>query len=197
MVFILACATPLCLFNSAKCVRSLMLSSTKVAAIMKDTQSARRVNNSKELLLQYEPLQEMAWWSERQWRLSTCIHNIGWVIAGRGKNPIVIWNWVWFGPMWMNSALGVMQMKWQIQEEEWHGLVCQNQMCPRFLERLCLISLMDPWGAGAAGWLWGVLGFSRTWGDEWKLLGWQGELLKVRECRKGSAAATPQTTTTN
>lgn len=54
------------------------------------------------------------------------------LLEGRGGNPIVIWNWVWFGTMWMNNTLGVMQMKWQIQEEEWHELICQSQMCPHF-----------------------------------------------------------------
>lgn len=32
----------------------------------------------------------------------------------------------------MNNPLGVMQMKRQIREEEWHWLSCQTQMCPRF-----------------------------------------------------------------
>ncbi len=66
-----------------------------------------------------------------QWRLSACIHSPGSVIARRGKSSNVKWN-IWFGPMWMNNPLGLMQMKWQISKEEWHGLVCQIQMSPHF-----------------------------------------------------------------
>lgn len=95
---------------------------------------------------------------------------------GRGRNPIVIWNWVWFRPMWKYNPLGVMQMKWQIQEVEWHRLICQSQMCPHFHHVFILWAPLDPGGTGAAGWLWGVWSFSRTLGNE---LG-----LKFRESRK-------------
>lgn len=45
-----------------------------------------------------------------------------------------------------------------------------------FPEHLYLMSLVDPGGTGAAGWHWGVLGFSRTLGNELTL--------KFRESRK-------------
>lgn len=101
----------------------------------------------------------MAGWTKRRQGLSTCIRGIELVIAGRKKNPIVIWNWVWYRPMWMNHLLGVMQMKWQTQEEE-----RRTQMCPHFQNISILSTSLDPRGTGTAGWLWGVFGFLRTKG---------------------------------
>lgn len=126
---------------------------------------------------------KMAWWRERQddKRLSTCIQNIGWVIAGRGKNHIVIWNWVWFVPMWMNNPLGVMQIKWQIQEEEWHRLLCQNQMCPHF-QSVSILSAS--WILQVQELLAGSGVFRASQGQREMNGRWQRDLLKVRECRK-------------
>lgn len=55
--------------------------------------------------------------------------------------------------MWMNKPLGVMQMIWQIQEEERHRAHLSKQDVSSFPDSLYLMSLMDPGGAGAAGWL--------------------------------------------
>lgn len=81
----------------------------------------------------------------------------------------------------MNNPLRVTHMKWQIEEEERHRLDCQNRMCRHFQSVSYLISLMNPGGAGAAGWLRGVSGFSRARGDEWKTQGQQRAPLKVRD----------------
>lgn len=73
-------------------------------------------------------------------RVSAVLHQ--WMLWGR-RDPIVTWDWGWFGPMWMNDPLGVMRMKWQIQEEQRHGLICHSQLCPHFQNIFILWVLAD------------------------------------------------------
>lgn len=89
----------------------------------------------------------------------------------------------------MNNPLGVMQMKWQIQEEE-----RRTQMCPHFQNISILSASLDPRGTGTAGWLWGVFGFSRTKGRRMED-GWLGELMSGSVRRKADSVAA--TTSTN
>lgn len=87
-------------------------------------------------------------------RASAVLHQ--WMLGGR-RDPIVTWDWGWLGPMWMNDPLGVTRMKWQIQEEERHGLICHSQLCPHFRSVSILWVLLPMSGAAGSQGRWEII----------------------------------------